>query len=88
MPQRPAREGRAEVVYHPVVLFSDEPLAGDSPRAARTRRYAARVRRVSRTTLARAHVPGTPTVKAVDVTLSMDETMTAEGLRGAVVAAG
>jgi protein-disulfide isomerase len=137
-----AREGRAKVVYHPIVLFSEEPLAGNSTRAAaaarcvtdaehwpayqdqlfahqpdegstgfgvadlvsygtaagvtgsdfascvRTQRYAARVRQESRTTLARAHVLGTPTVKVNDVALSMDETMTAEGLRGAVVAAG
>lgn len=137
-----AGEGRAKVVYHPIVLFSEEPLAGNSTRAAtaarcvtdgdrwlafqdqlfahqpaegstgfavadlvsygtaagvtgsdfascvRTQRYAAQVRQVSQVALTRGGIVGTPTVKVNGVALSTDETMTAEGLRKAVVGAG
>ncbi|MFB9835306.1 DsbA family protein [Actinoallomurus acaciae] len=137
-----AGEGRAKVVYHPIVLFSGEPLAGNSTRAAtaarcvtdgdrwlafqdqlfahqpaegstgfavadlvsygtaagvtgsdfascvRTQRYAAQVRQVSQAALTRGGIVGTPTVKVNGVALSTDETMSAEGLRKAVVGAG
>ncbi|GLY72124.1 DsbA family protein [Actinoallomurus iriomotensis] len=136
-----AAEGRAKVVYHPVVIFSGEPLAGNSTRAAaaahcvtdgarwlayqdqlfahqpeegspgfsladlvsygtaagetgsdfascvRSQRYAAEVDRTSQAAIS-GGLTGTPTVKVNGRALPTNETMTAEGLRGAVVAAG
>jgi protein-disulfide isomerase len=136
-----AGEGRAKVVYHPIVIFSSEPLSGNSTRAAaaahcvtdgdrwlayqdqlflhqpeegsqgfsvadllsfgktagetgsgfascvRTLRYAAEVRRTSQAAIS-GGISGTPTVKVNGEALATDETMTAEGLRNAVVAAG
>jgi protein-disulfide isomerase len=136
-----AAEGRARVVYHPMVIFSTEPLAANSTRAAaaarcvtegnrwqayqdqlfahqppegdqgfsvtdlvsygaaagvtgagfascvRTQRYAAQVRQTSQAAIA-GGISGTPTVKVNGRALATNETLTAEGLRNAVVAAG
>jgi protein-disulfide isomerase len=136
-----AGDGKAEVVYHPIVIFSQEPLAGNSTRASaaahrvtggaewlsfqdelflhqppegssgfdaedlvsygsaagvrgagfascvRTQRYAAQVRQASATAIA-AGIVGTPTVKVNGTALPTNETLTAEALRNAVIAAG
>jgi protein-disulfide isomerase len=136
-----AGDGKAEVVYHPIVIFSQEPLAGNSTRASaaahcvtdgaewlsfqdelflhqppegssgfnaddlvsyggaagvgasgfascvRNQRYAAQVRQASATAIADGIV-GTPTVKVNGTALPTNETLTAEGLRSAVIAAG
>jgi protein-disulfide isomerase len=134
-------EGRAKVVYHPIVIFAREPLSGNSVRASaaahcvtdrsrwlafqdqlfthqppegaagfsftdlisygtaagvtgeefescvRTLRYVARVRQTSQAAIT-SGVSGTPTVKVNGKAVPTDETLTAEGLRNAVLAAG
>jgi hypothetical protein len=74
------------------VIFSQEPLAGNSTRApAAAHRvtdgaewlFTQRVRRAGT-----AGVVGTPTVKVNGTALPTDETLTAEALRNAVIAAG
>ncbi len=136
-----AGEGRAKVVYHPIVIFDREPLLANSTRAAsaarcvtggaawlsfqdqvfahqpaegtagfsaadlesygraagagdsgfatcvRTERYAPAVRAESAVAIA-GGVFGTPTVKINGRVLPTNETLTAQGLRSAVVAAG
>jgi len=136
-----AGERKARVVYHPIVIFNREPLAGNSTRASaaarcvtdgaewlsfqnqlflhqppegstgfstgdlvtyggtagvsrsgfgscvRTQRYAADVRQASTAAVA-GGVLGTPTVKVNGTALPTNETLTAEGLRNAVIAAG
>jgi protein-disulfide isomerase len=136
-----AGEGRAKVVYRPIVIFQTEPLAGNSLRASaaahcvtdgarwlsfqdqlfahqppegspgfgaadlvsygaaagiddaafvscvRSQRYAADVRRASRTAIA-GGVNGTPTVKVNGTAIDSNETLSAQGLRSAVEAAG
>jgi protein-disulfide isomerase len=136
-----AGEGGAKVVYHPIVIFNSEPLAGNSVRASaaahcvtdgarwlafqdqlflhqppegsagfstadlvsygrsagiddsgfgscvRSQRYAAQVRQMSQTAIA-GGVFGTPTVNVNGQPLPSSETLTAEGLRNAIVAAG
>jgi protein-disulfide isomerase len=135
-----AGEGKAKVVYHPIVIFSGEPLASNSTRASaaahcvtdgaewlsfqdqlflhqppegsagfsaddlvtygatagvsasgfaacvRTQRYAAQVRQASAQAIA-GGILGTPTVKVNGTALPTNETLTAEGLRNAVIAA-
>jgi protein-disulfide isomerase len=136
-----AAEGRAKVVYHPIVIFGAEPLAGNSLRASaaahcvgdgarwltfqdrlfahqpaegspgfavadlvsygsaagmsdsrfgscvRSQRYAPDVRRASQAAIA-GGINGTPTVKVNGKALDTGETLTADGLRNAVQAAG
>jgi protein-disulfide isomerase len=136
-----AGEGRAKIVYHPIVIFGSEPLSGNSTRAAaaahcvtdgnawlafqdqlflhqppegsagfsvddlvsygatagiagggfascvRTQRYAAQVRQASQAAIS-GGVDGTPTVKVNGRALPTNETLSAQGLRNAVVAAG
>ncbi|MDN3353244.1 thioredoxin domain-containing protein [Actinomadura sp. DC4] len=136
-----AGEGKAKVVYHPIVIFSQEPLAGNSTRASaaahcvtdgaewlsfqdqlflhqppegsagfsaadlvsyggaagvgasgfascvRSQRYAAQVRQTSGLAIA-GGILGTPTVKVNGTALPTNETLTAEGLRNGIIAAG
>jgi protein-disulfide isomerase len=136
-----AGEGKAKVVYHPIVIFGTEPLAGNSLRASaaahcvtdgkrwlafqdqlfahqppegkagfstddlvsygraagvdgsefascvRTQRYAAQVRQTTQAALS-GGIFGTPTVNVNGRALPTSETLTAEGLRNAIVAAG
>jgi protein-disulfide isomerase len=135
-----AGEGQAKVVYHPIVIFTSEPLSGNSVRASaaahcvtdgdrwlafqdqlflhqppegsagfsttdlvsygttagisdsgfgscvRSQRYAAQVRQASEAAIS-GGVFGTPTVNVNGRTLPTSETLTAEGLRNAIVAA-
>jgi protein-disulfide isomerase len=135
-----AGQGQAEIVYHPIVIFSDEPSAGNSLRAAvaahcvddgarwlafqdqlfahqppegsagfsvsdlvaygrtagltgtsftncvRTQRYVVQVHQETQAAIG-GGVNGTPTVKVNGTALPTNETLTAEGLRNAVVAA-
>lgn len=136
-----AGQGQAKVVYHPIVIFSAEPLAGNSLRASvaarciddgrgwlafqdrlfahqppegtagfsvadllsygrdagiagttfkncvRDQKYTVQVRQTSRAAIG-GGVNGTPTVKVNGTALPTNETLSAEGLRSAVVAAG
>jgi protein-disulfide isomerase len=136
-----AGEGKAKVVYHPIVIFTQEPLASNSTRASAaarcvtggagwlafqdqlflhqppegslgfsagdlvsygsaagaggsgfttcvlTMRYAAQVGKTSAAVIA-GGLLGTPTVKVNGKALPTSETLTAEGLRNAVIAAG
>jgi protein-disulfide isomerase len=135
-----AGQGRAKVVYHPIVIFSAEPLAGNSLRASaaahcvddgpgwltfqdqlyahqppegasgfsvsdllsygrvagitgstfegcvREQKYTPQVRQESQAAIG-GGVNGTPTVKVNGTALPTNETLSAEGLRNAVVAA-
>jgi protein-disulfide isomerase len=136
-----AGEGKAKVVYHPIVIFGSEPLSGNSLRASaaahcitdgdhwlafedqlfahqppegsagfstadlvsygsaagigdsefaacvRSQHYAPQVKQASQAAIS-GGVFGTPTVKVNGRALATNETLTAEGLRNAIVAAG
>jgi protein-disulfide isomerase len=136
-----AGEGRAKVVYHPIVIFNSEPLSGNSVRASaaahcvtdgdrwlafqdqlflhqppegsvgfsttdlvsygrtagisdsgfgscvQSQRYAAQVRQTSQAAIS-GGVFGTPTVNVNSRSVPTSETLSAEGLRNAIVAAG